>query len=215
MLGDGISMEIKICLNKKRTANIPFAHWLIDRFVIPQRIIDFGCGSGVILNTILKLIPDDVDTELYAMDGMEEAKEFLDKRIRFAQCDFSECGEIYILPEMVQHQFDWVISTEVAEHLPKECAKDFIRLLTNSVYPLGKIFFSAAQPGDGGEGHYNEQPKKYWRDMFIEMDFEECPHDFETYFQKVCPNQKIDKLTGKRLPGYARNLMIFRRALHD
>ena len=56
--------------------------------------------------------------------------------------------------------FDLVVSLEVAEHLPKECADIFV----DSLVRLGPIIlFSAAIPQAGGTCHINEQWPEYWR----------------------------------------------------
>jgi hypothetical protein len=52
---------------------------------------------------------------------------------------------------------------EVAEHLPAECAQNFIRSLV-SLAPL--VLFSAAIPFQGGTNHVNEQWPAYWAELF-------------------------------------------------
>ena len=59
----------------------------------------------------------------------------------------------------MNRKFDLVLSLEVAEHLPSECAEAFVESLVN----LGPvILFSAAIPYQGGENHVNEQWPEYW-----------------------------------------------------
>ena len=53
----------------------------------------------------------------------------------------------------MDRKFDLVVSLEVAEHLPSECAETFVDSLTG----LGPIvLFSAAIPHQGGTNHANE-----------------------------------------------------------
>jgi hypothetical protein len=64
--------------------------------------------------------------------------------------------------------FDLVVSLEVAEHLPEECAEIFVGSLTR----LGDvILFSAAIPLQGGTHHVNEQWPDYWAAYFLNRDF--------------------------------------------
>jgi SAM-dependent methyltransferase len=204
-------MFVQSTLSKKRDSNIPFAYWAVDRFGIPESVIDFGCGPGVILNTLLRITPDSKNVHACAIDYFAEARQYLDPRIHFAKLDLSYYGEQDPLPNEFLQPFEWIICTEVAEHLPKNVAYNFICMLVAVVKNGGTIFFSAAQPGDKGTGHVNEQPKQYWIDIWNQFGFKNQKHDFEEYYLKARPKQKIDRLTGKRLPGYARNLLVLRK----
>jgi hypothetical protein len=55
-------------------------------------------------------------------------------------------------------------SFEVAEHLPSRYARGFVRLLT--LHQPQRVFFSAATPMQGGDGHINERPLLYWVELF-------------------------------------------------
>jgi hypothetical protein len=57
-----------------------------------------------------------------------------------------------------------VISTEVAGHLPKKKSQVFVRNLTQSAKRY--IFFTAAHPGQWGDGHINCQSREYWIEIF-------------------------------------------------
>ncbi len=60
---------------------------------------------------------------------------------------------------------DLVICLEVAEHLSDKRADSFVEDLTQ----IGEIImFSAAYTKQGGDNHINEQPLKYWMDIFSE-----------------------------------------------
>lgn len=59
-------------------------------------------------------------------------------------------------------QFDLVACIEVAEHLRPEAADTLCDTLVRFV---GKyLVFTAAAPGQGGDGHINCQPQEYWRE---------------------------------------------------
>jgi hypothetical protein len=59
--------------------------------------------------------------------------------------------------------FDLAYSLEVAEHLPPELGEKLVDTLVRAA-PI--VVFTAAQPGQGGQGHVNEQPKSYWVEQF-------------------------------------------------
>src|SRR6185437_3265527 len=69
----------------------------------------------------------------------------------------------------VGRRFDLACSLEVAEHLPRERASDFVGLLTRSA-PI--VLFSAAIPGQGGNHHINEQWQSYWSELFRSRSFQ-------------------------------------------
>jgi hypothetical protein len=64
---------------------------------------------------------------------------------------------------------DLAICLEVLEHLPLSVANSLIARLTEA---SNFVIFSAAQPGQGGTYHINEQELKYWVDQFAKFDFE-------------------------------------------
>jgi len=59
--------------------------------------------------------------------------------------------------------YDLAVCLEVAEHLDETVADTFVGWLV-SLAPT--VVFSAAVPGQGGDGHVNEQPPSYWVEKF-------------------------------------------------
>jgi hypothetical protein len=55
------------------------------------------------------------------------------------------------------------MSLEVAEHIPRSRAPDFV---DNLVELAPVVLFSAAIPRQGGVGHVNEQWQEYWAEIF-------------------------------------------------
>jgi SAM-dependent methyltransferase len=126
---------------------------LLMQLLRPSSVVDVGCGTGVWLATFNEHGVEDY----LGMDG--EWVESTTLRIP------DERFEIVNLesPPQPQRRFDLVISLEVAEHLPPQSADSFVALLTR----LGPaVAFSAAIPGQGGTGHFNEQWPGYWSDRF-------------------------------------------------
>ena len=65
-------------------------------------------------------------------------------------------------------KFDVVYSLEVVEHIHP----DFVDVLVQNIGRHGDVIvMSAARPGQGGEGHFNEQPPEYWIRHFAERQF--------------------------------------------
>jgi Methyltransferase domain len=58
---------------------------------------------------------------------------------------------------------DVALCIEVAEHLRADLGDKLVRVCTASA---PNIVFTAAEPGEGGTAHVNEQPRRYWIDRF-------------------------------------------------
>ena len=80
-------------------------------------------------------------------------------------------------PFKVFKKYDMAMSLEVAEHLPEESADGFVKGLCMS---SDIVLFSAAHPGQGGDGHINEQPKEYWIEKFAQHNYK--PIEIKQYF---------------------------------
>lgn len=128
---------------------VPFVCELIR----PGSVIDVGCGVG----TWLSVFEERGVENFLGVDG-----DYVDRRLlqveaaRFQAKDLKQ-------PLHMDNRYDLVVSLEVAEHLPVECAATFIESLTN----LGPVvLFSAALPYQGGTDHINEQWPEYWNELF-------------------------------------------------
>jgi SAM-dependent methyltransferase len=136
--------------------------------VLPQSVIDVGCGTGTWLEQFARAGVTDV----VGVDGEWVPQELL--RIppdRFIVRDLER-------PLCINRQFDLVVSLEVAEHLPASSAERFVADLTG----LGPvILFSAAVPGQGGDGHINERPHEWWEALFARHGFR-CYREFGAQF---------------------------------
>jgi hypothetical protein len=60
---------------------------------------------------------------------------------------------------------DIVLSLEVGEHIPENEAHRYTHFIMERSPDL--IYFSAARPGQGGNGHINLQNKAYWIEKFF------------------------------------------------
>lgn len=114
----------------------------------PVTVVDVGAGEGWFAKVFQQEGATDVDT----IDGpWSEA----DLKIDFEDPTSYPRGLYY----------DLAICLEVAEHVNEDYARPFIDWLST----LAKVIvFSAALPGQGGNGHVNEQWPSYWAGLFAE-----------------------------------------------
>jgi hypothetical protein len=159
---DGFKLYDENFYNKN--SKTEFAAETIIKFVFGmfkhQRVIDIGCGRGAWL-----VACKNAGAEfLYGMDGPWNSQaDMLDQSIQFTETDLG--GDVF-LPS--NEKFDLCISLEVAEHLEKRCARNFILSLCNA---SDLVLFSAAFEGQGGTGHINENTHSYWAKIFQEYGF--------------------------------------------
>jgi len=131
---------------------------LIMERLHPRSVVDVGCGTGTWLSVFRRHGVRDtlgIDREHVTGEILEiPAEEFLPHDLRF--------------PLAMDRRFHMVVSLEVAEHLPGECADTFVDSLTR----LGPVvLFSAAVPYQGGTDHVNEQWPDYWVELFGKKGF--------------------------------------------
>ena len=112
--------------------------------------LDLGCGNGYLLERLQQR-----GKRVLGVDGSEHAQGHAD--IPFQIYDLRR-------PFMIWN-WELVISTEVAEHLPAESANILVDTIVRATRRW--VYFSAARPGLGGYKHLNEQEKPYWVSKFI------------------------------------------------
>jgi SAM-dependent methyltransferase len=126
---------------------------LVYNMLRPTRVVDVGCGRGEWLKAFHELGAH----ELFGLDGdhVDRDRLLIDRR-QFLPTDLARAFE-------VPGQYDLAISLEVAEHLPPSSSHRFVRALTGAA-PY--VLFSAAIPGQDGNGHINLKWPGYWRGLF-------------------------------------------------
>jgi SAM-dependent methyltransferase len=136
------------------------------RLFSPKSVLDAGCGSGELALhlqehgvRVLGLEVSDAAIEICRKKGLTVRKFDLGRDLLSSE-----------------ESFDLAVSLEVAEHLPHRQAGHYVGVLTRAA-PI--IIISAARPGQGGDGHLNEQPPQYWISLFESMGFQYSNEDTE------------------------------------
>lgn len=123
---------------------------------VPRVMWDVGCGNGHLVHTARSLGVKAYGCDLHVGDKHD----FLVKR------DLSKSNGV------VKPAADLVLCWETAEHLPPSSADILCDCLFNATFDKGLLVFTAARSGQGGSGHLNEQPRKYWRDKLVSRGFQ-------------------------------------------
>ncbi len=126
---------------------------LVMRMHTPASVVDVGCGRGTWLAVWQTLGVDRVK----GLDGA-----YVDRTRLAIATDSFEPADL-CAPHTAGERFDIAQSLEVAEHLPASAGP----LLIDRLCSLSDVvLFSAAQPGQGGEGHVNERNPSEWAAEF-------------------------------------------------
>ena len=158
----------------------PQPHRLDDR-----HLVDVGCGTGAWTQAWQQQ-----GWAVQGIDGDYAAPWLARRQIDFRAADLSK-------PVASEQKFDAALCLEVAEHLPFSAAQTIVASLCDLSH---RVIFSAAQPGQGGTGHINEQPLSFWRDLFAARGYD-C-------FDPVRPLIRHD---ARICPWYRYNLLVFIR----
>lgn len=150
---------------------------------VPEaKIIDMGCGPG---SFVKALRAKNINATGYDIDDRVNG-----------------------VPDLVQTDIlnlddpsDVIICLEVAEHLPESQASTLVQSVVRNLNPAGFLIWTAAQPGQGGDGHINCQPKEYWQEKFEAVKLKRQTGLEEALLEKVKQRQ--------HLGWFVNNLMVF------
>ncbi|MBU0791688.1 MAG: class I SAM-dependent methyltransferase [Gammaproteobacteria bacterium] len=123
-------------------------------------VIDWGCGCGF----LLERLHGHGIIELMGIDGSKEVMEFWKKELPPGLVRKLVVGDIFDYG--VEDQYDLAVCMEVGEHVKEKDAGLLVYKICNSSTKW--IWWTAAQPGQGGTNHVNCQPISYWEDAFAE-----------------------------------------------
>lgn len=118
------------------------ASWINNKFP-NKKIIDVGCGPGTYVKCIKEL---NEDVKGYDIDERILGKENLELKSVFDLNDPS----------------DVVLCIEVAEHICSEKNKEIADKISLNIKKGGTLIWTAAHPGQGGDGHINCQTREFW-----------------------------------------------------
>ena len=129
----------------------------ISRLLKKKSVASFGDGPGEYKQIIRSLN----EVRKYdAFDGAPYTEETTDNEVKFLDLSVP----VYHLP-----LYDWVISIEVAEHIPQEFEETFINNLTR--HAKEGIILSWAVIGQGGRSHVNNKDLLYIKEQLEKRDF--------------------------------------------
>ena len=155
-----------------------------------RSMVDFGCGTG----TWLWVAHSFGVESIRGLDGdYVPPRQLMIPQDCFCAVDLEE-------PVVLEKKYDLAISMEVAEHLHKESADTFVESLCNAA---DTILFSAAHPGQGGDGHINEQPMTYWTSKFGKHGF--LPVEIRQLFEG---NEDIESWYRENIVLYVREAKV-------
>lgn len=150
-----------------------------------KRVASFGDGPGL-YKEIFDFFKDVKSYD--AFDGAPFCEETTNNTVKFLDLT---------MPVHHLKPFDWIISIEVAEHIPKEYENTYVDNLVR--HAREGIILSWATPGQGGLSHLNE---KFFEEVESKM--------YSKGFKHLSEESK--KISNKSfLPWIQNNLNIFKR----
>jgi SAM-dependent methyltransferase len=131
----------------------------VVEWVRPASVVDLGCNVGVWLRAFMELGVADVRG--YDQPSVDRSR-LLIPEDRFVPADLGD-------PLPIDRTFDLAVCLEVAEHVPLHASE----LLLDELVALAPVvLFAAGVPGQGGDGHVNEQWGSWWAERFARRGFE-------------------------------------------
>ena len=161
---------------------------ILEKMYHPKSVIDMGCANGLYLQPFLKMDKWVMGYEL--SEDSHEAALIPKNRITITD----------VTANMEPAYADLAICLEVMEHIPT--SKGFAAL-TNLSRMSDRIIFTAAIPGQGGNGHINCRPKEYWEGMFAALGFTRRHYDEQVLLDNI--------RRGYHMGWFTQNLMILER----
>lgn len=122
----------------------------------PNSILDLGCGTGKSLDYFY--------SRGIVVLGVEGSSLALKKALHpDLIIRYNLNNELNL-----KRSFDLIWSYEFVEHIHPKYLSNLLKTFSNH---SDVIVLSAARPGHGGEGHFNEQPPEYWMEKFREYNY--------------------------------------------
>jgi hypothetical protein len=134
-----------------------------------EELYDLGCGKG----DYVKMFNHN-GIKAIGFDGNPNTKKF---------CKNCEIHDLTKPLPKIPTKF--VMSLEVAEHIPKDKEYLYIKTVNEAVCENGYLIISWAYPGQGGYGHFNELDNAYCKKLFLSLGYEN-KEDYEKYLRYKC-----------------------------
>ena len=166
---------------------------ITDHFPDVKRVVDIGCGTGVYSREFAGAGCDVTSLE-YSPVARKKAAEI---GVEVHPWELTDAVD----QQPRGRPYDLSMSIEVAEHLPEFLADRFVDFIASGA-PL--VLLTAAQPGQGGHGHINEQPREYWIKKFEARGYEFSTDETESIIGEA-ETREVDSWLFK-------NIMVFRSA---
>ena len=155
---------------------------IINSEIKPKSVLDVGCGTGASLNFFLE--------KGIAGRGLENS----DHAIKNSPVKDHIYKHNLNKPYLSEKVYDLVWCFEVIEHIHPKFESNFLNTLVSH---SNQIAISAARPGQGGHGHFNEQEPEYWINRFNTLGY-----DYEDEFSRKL------QATGD---AYVENILFFKK----
>ena len=163
----------------------------------PKSVIDWGCGCGFLLE---RLYGHGI-TDILGIEGSSDVVPFWQSELA------SELLPKLVIADVTKPidvgKYELAVCMEVAEHIPEEDAELFVEKVCDSSTRF--VWWTAAQPGQMGTGHVNNQPLYYWVLLFAKFGFN--PIWKKTYAMKQIMLQ--NHAICLAYPWYRDNLILF------
>ena len=144
----------------------------------PNSVLDVGCGTGVSLQYFF-------DKGLDAL-GVENSMLAIRKsavREKIVRHNLKKRLDL-------KRKFDLVWSFEVIEHIHPKFESIYLDTL---IRHSDRVIISAARPGQGGHGHFNEQFPEYWISKFLYLQFH-LNHEMTDRLRNITENHSDNLL---------------------
>ena len=166
--------------------------WWVGQYGRPASSLDLGAGDGHYSQVLGEMGADPA----VAVEVSPDAMPVMEDKVQGIVHDLRR-------PLDLGRGFELVLCLEVAEHLPLSAADTLCD--TISLHCQRYLLFTAAGPGQGGHGHCNLQPYRFWQDRLAARGLMFLPR--ETVHIKV----SWERILGKELPWLPRNIGFFQR----
>ncbi len=159
------TIQQQLAYEQSAATRLPSSLCLLSAFGklgIPKSMIDLGCGPGHLVQ-----IADSLGVWAEGYDiSLPEEEVHMPGQSTLYRADITDESDMEVV---ALRPAELVLCWEVMEHLDPYFAEPVCDVLAEITE--GTLLFSAAVPGQGGSGHINEQPNKYWIDLLTERGF--------------------------------------------